>query len=311
MDKEYKLFKIAYAYYVDKLNQEQIAKMHGISRSNVSMMLNEARKMGIVEVKVRFPKLYCTDLEKELENRFNLDKVIVLQDYSENDGERISFLAGAAGEYLDTLVEDNMVIGVSWGKSVYQVASAMTFHGKTNVLVTPLVGGIGNAINQYHSNLIASNLAENIRGTAFGIYAPIFVHNEESKEVLMADRQIEEVLNMSRNADLAIVGIGNIQQSTMQELDILKENEIKKLMEEGVVGDINTSFINVQGEEAESFLKNRTIGISLDDLKKIKNVVAVVGGEVKYHPLRAILNNRVINTLIIDDRLAQLLLARE
>ena len=44
-------------YYIDGLKQEEIAKQVQISRSLISMILTEAKEVGIVEVNIRNPLL--------------------------------------------------------------------------------------------------------------------------------------------------------------------------------------------------------------------------------------------------------------
>lgn len=302
--KDYKLFKVAYSYYIDKLTQEQISKLYGISRSNVSMMLNEARRKGIVEFSVRFPDMYCDDLARELERAFGIKKAIVISDYYDNEQERISFLADAAVKYLDEIIKDDMVIGVSWGKNVYEIANSIEYKGRKNLVVTPLVGGIGNEVNQYHSNLIAAKMAENLRASALNLYAPVFVGSEETKNVLFEDKNINDVLSVSRNADIAIVGIGNPKVSTMMEMNILSDDELENIVASGAVGDTNTSFVDKDGKETDSMFRNKTIHVSLEDLRKIPTVLAIAGGEQKLEAIHAVLKSGVLEVLVTDETVA-------
>ena len=42
-------------YYIEGLTQQSIAKELGISRSYISMILSEARELGIVEINIKNP----------------------------------------------------------------------------------------------------------------------------------------------------------------------------------------------------------------------------------------------------------------
>ena len=51
-DRNKLLSKIAYLYYIENLNQSQIAAKLGIYRTSISRMLTEARNAGIVKIEI-------------------------------------------------------------------------------------------------------------------------------------------------------------------------------------------------------------------------------------------------------------------
>ncbi|MBT2696615.1 hypothetical protein J7E79_04165 [Bacillus sp. ISL-40] len=55
-------------------------------------------------------------------------------------------------------------------------------------------------------------------------------------------------------------------------------------------------------------MNNRVIGISLEELKKIKKVIAVVEGEHKAESVLGALRGQFINVLIIDEQTADVVL---
>ena len=63
------LAEVARLYYIEDLNQEQIAQRVGGSRSNVSRMLREARSRGLVEIRIREPLRTVPRLQEELKTR--------------------------------------------------------------------------------------------------------------------------------------------------------------------------------------------------------------------------------------------------
>ena len=46
------LLKVAELYYLDKMNQNDIAKIIGVSRPSISRMLEEAREKQIVKISI-------------------------------------------------------------------------------------------------------------------------------------------------------------------------------------------------------------------------------------------------------------------
>ena len=57
------LVKAATLYYLEGQSQAEVAKEIGVSRSNVSRVLADARKNGIVEIRINDPFGRAQDLE--------------------------------------------------------------------------------------------------------------------------------------------------------------------------------------------------------------------------------------------------------
>jgi len=73
------LLAAARLYYLENRSQAEIARELGTSRSNVSRMLTEAQRQGIVTVTINDPSGRMTELENDLRARFGLVEVRVAQ----------------------------------------------------------------------------------------------------------------------------------------------------------------------------------------------------------------------------------------
>lgn len=306
--KERKLAEIAYMYYIDEMSQNQIAKEYGISRSMVSMMLNEARTKGIVRIEIKDSELYCFDLQRKMEKIFGLKKAIIVPRLSKNEDGLITQLADGATEYLGQIIDHNMTIAVSWGRTVYEVASRIRSNGKTNIVISPLVGGIGNEMNIYHSNVIADTMSKNLGASSLGLYSPVFVATKEVRNLIFNDKSIKKVIETSERADIAIVGIGSIAASTMADIGLLEEDDIKQLLDAGVIGDISTCFFDKNGQYTENIFLDRTVALSLEQLRKIPTIVAVAGGDKKIKAIHGALKGGLMDVLVTDEVVARSIL---
>lgn len=72
------MINVAQMYYLDGLKQDEIAKQLQISRSLISMILTEAKDLGIVEIKVKNPLVNHEYYSYEIEKHFNLDKCFIV-----------------------------------------------------------------------------------------------------------------------------------------------------------------------------------------------------------------------------------------
>jgi DNA-binding transcriptional regulator LsrR (DeoR family) len=70
--------KIARLYYLEDMNQDEIADKFNIHRVQVSRYLQKAKKLNIVEIKVNVMKEGHQDLEREIEKKFGVKECIVV-----------------------------------------------------------------------------------------------------------------------------------------------------------------------------------------------------------------------------------------
>ncbi len=199
-------------YYIEGLTQNQIAKEYSISRSMVSTMLSEARALGIINIKIEDSELYCFDLQNKIKKIFGIEKVIIVPKLSKTEDNLRYQLADACIDYLKQVIQDDDTIALSWGgRTLHAIATRIRPTGKKNIKVSPpLVGGIGTEMTMYHSNMICDTMAKNLGGKSYGLFAPVFVSTKEVKEVIFRDKGINKVLEISENANLAIMSIGNL-----------------------------------------------------------------------------------------------------
>jgi deoxyribonucleoside regulator len=106
------------------MGQERIAQIMKLSRPYVSKLLNAAREEGIVRIYVIDPLNIESSLEAEFRERFHLRKaVIVASEASTTDP--LEHIGESAARYLQDILEDNSIIGTSWGKTVYACSRAL------------------------------------------------------------------------------------------------------------------------------------------------------------------------------------------
>ena len=118
-EKRNMLASVANLYYNVEMTQNQIAERFFTSRSKISRMLKEARQLGIVEIKILEPWDRNVELEQEFMRRFALKDVRVISVKEANNTMVLQKLGEVAAYYLDNLLNDNMILGISWGNTMY------------------------------------------------------------------------------------------------------------------------------------------------------------------------------------------------
>lgn len=299
------LIKICKLYYFDSWTQEKIATKFGISRPLISKALQRAREEGIVEIVIHDDDFEMLDLEQRLEKEFGLNEAIIVPTRDLTDDMVYSILGRKAAQYVSKATKSAKRIGVSWGMTLYHLVKEYAFENREDVKVIPLVGGMGTNKIEIHSNQIAYELSKKLNGKCESLYSPAIVETEELRDMLTVVPNIASVLEEGKQCDVALVGIGNpYAHSTMEEIGYINRSELEQLKDAQVVGDINSCFIEADGRISSHSINRRVIGIDLEHLKKIKNVIGIAYGMYKVDSILATLRGGYLDVLITDDSTA-------
>lgn len=310
VSEEQNMIKVATLYYKEGLTQIQIAKKFGVSRSLVSKWLITARKKGYIEVFFNSEAVYSVDLELKLEKLFGLKSVVVVdtRNLSANEIEKV-FGQTAALAIRNMLLNAHSV-GVSWGNSLKNLVTQFPFENYPDKVFIPLIGGMGTDHFDIHSNQLCYEFARKTRSSAKYLYAPALVSNPSIRYELENNEYIKEILNEAKNVDLAIVSISSpYHLNTMEKIGYISKEETDELRKLGVVGDINSRFFNKQGKEINHDINNNVIGISIEDLKKIPNVVTIAHQKSKWLGIYYACQNKITTDLITTDIIANKLIS--
>jgi len=301
-----KVVLAAELYYIYHLTQEQIAKRIGVSRPWVSKLLQRAEDAGIVRIDVSTFSSGITDVEEQLKERFNIRSAKVIKPMP--DGQTLPQCALAAAHYVISILEPDSCISLAWGKTLAAMVDAFIPMNMPNVMVVPLVGGLG-ANPTVLSNQLAANLAQSMGAKCSLLHVPAFVGGKEEKQLLMNNPIIHKTIELSEHADIAIFGIGALHYSTIVREGYISRDIIAELENAGAVGDIALHFIDMQGRLIEHPISDQIVS---GDIKKTrsnaKHTIGIAIGDAKVPVILAALNGRWLDALITDLPTANLLL---
>ncbi|QZN96653.1 sugar-binding transcriptional regulator [Symbiopectobacterium purcellii] len=277
------LTEIAVAYYQDEITQEEIAKKFGISRIKVGRLLKRAKEEGIVEINVRYHPVFSTRLEQQLLERFPIKRALIALDHPDEEEQRRQ-VAALVSNHLAVTLKDGTVVAVGQGRNVSGVADHVGNVTERHCKFICGIGGThrpGDAINADH---ISRRLAKKFGGSSETLYAPAYVENRALKQAFMQNGTIKETLDRARKADIALVGIGDMNENSyMVKLGWFTPQEIfDASLNQGVIGDIaGYDFFNAQGQHIDTVMHDRVIGVSIEELRNIPCVIAIASENTK------------------------------
>src|SRR5580692_12672858 len=109
--------RVASQYYLEGMTQEAVARSLRLSRPTVGRLLDRARSVGIVEITVNVHPDIGLKVEGALASEFGLEQVILVNDQTDDSGQRAS-VARAAAVFLKRQLSDRDVVALGMGRNV-------------------------------------------------------------------------------------------------------------------------------------------------------------------------------------------------
>ncbi|XJS10896.1 sugar-binding transcriptional regulator [Aerococcaceae bacterium WGS1372] len=303
------MVKVASMYYEEGLTQAQIANIRGVSRSLISKLLIDAKEAGIVEIIIKSESIYTIRLERALEKRYNLKNAVII-DTSDVSEEEIAKMVGQqASIYLSKIIGNYKKIGMSWGRSLKNLVNSFPYIVNSDSTVIPIIGGMSDNYFDIQSNQLSHELARKMRGNAKYLYAPAIVSNMSLHDDLINNNAIQSIIQDAKNVELALVGISTLDlESNMRKIGYLTEDDIEELRKQGGIGVINSRFYNKYGIEIDNKINSNGIGLTLEEIKNIPDIMTVVHGDRKCDAIRVALEANLINIIVTTNTVAEKLL---
>lgn len=302
-----RLVDVARLYYEEGLTQQEIAQRIDMSRLSVNRLLNEARQAGIVNIEIREPFLQAYDLREAVLHKYWLKDAVVVPSFDETPEDIAVRIGRAAALHLDRLLEQqDAVVGVGWGRTVYEVSRAFHSNRLHRAHFLPLIGSIAEMTKYFRPNDIVRRLAEACGSTWSPLQVPFMMDSSEIRQWLMKDSSVKKVVDQWDELDVGVVGIGSsIDRSPILRSNYFDRRELADLERQHMSGDICSRYFDHDGNPCSWNIDHRLIAITLEQLKKTPNVIAVAGGRSKVGPIRAALNAKYIDTLVTDEQTAR------
>ncbi|WP_238590836.1 sugar-binding transcriptional regulator [Paenibacillus beijingensis] len=295
------LVKVSTLYYIDGLNQQEISERFGISRAQISRMLSAAREEGIVQITIKDQYAEEHQYEKALAEAFGIHDVIVVH-IPNADQQLIDLqLARSTAALLENVLKDQDIVAVMAGRTIASIGNEIQYFKRKNMQFVPMIGGWGAEGTSWHSNSNSRLFGEKLKSKYWLLNAPALVTSQQARNVILEEAEISEVLSLAQQANVAIIGLGQVsEQSTIVNAGFLTGEDIKEVRKLGAVANICTSFLDEKGETVVYGAESKMIGLTAREMRRIPNIIASASGEDKVPAITAALRGRWVDILVID-----------
>jgi DNA-binding transcriptional regulator LsrR (DeoR family) len=302
------LVEVAWLHHECGLDQRSIARRFGVSRSTVSRALSEALNLGIIQVTVTEEPPEAARMSAALRDRYAISAHVAQR----TDAEP-SMRAAARGtaRLLERIVAAGHVsIAASWGRTLAHAASLVRPWPAPDVTI---VDCVGHARGEQMAPAIdvTNALAAAWSTTVTHLQSPAFTGSPEAQGLALAKPRVNRTLRQARAADVILISVGVVgEASLLRQEGLLTDAEMGDLMERGAVGEVLGQYYDAQGHAVEAPTLS-PVGLTLDDLRQGRRVIAAAGGPEKAASLQAAIAGGLVDEIVVDDALACALLDAE
>jgi deoxyribonucleoside regulator len=322
------LLEVARLHYEQRLSKTDISHKVETSPTQVARLLQEAEELGIVKFQFAPPK--SEELALELEGRYPFLKKAVVVPRVKDPLFQQHVLAVAAAEYFEAHVRPHTSVGLSGGNTIYQMVKELPERRRAIKIFPTAIIGRGPTITHIDPMVLVAILwakSGGEPGAAYSVTVPpinsglTLDHVAKEYRKFKSWPQVQEVYEGMQKVDTVFASLGSIRadedyrRSTRHDTaKLLGTSEISEseLEKEGIVGDINYSFFDVEGQTKPRW--NPFLSLDVNMLQEMvadgrsERRVVVVVGQYKVNALRAALTGNLCNVVVTDDAAAQELL---
>lgn len=303
--------RAGWLYYIAGKTQDEIATEMGISRQAAQRLVSLAMSERLIRVWMDHPIAHCLDLAAQLRDRFGLIHAEVVPTDPGSEGGTVGLAEAGAVEIARRLRSDKpIILAIGTGRTLKAAIDHLPPLQCPQHRIVSLTGNIGPDGSAAYYNVIFS-MAEAVEARHFPMPLPVFVASPAERALMHGQSLIRSTLDLAANADVAFVGIGEMDERAPLFLDgFLSRQELSAARAAGAVGEICGWIYDANGALIREGSNDRTASAPIPDRDRA-TVIAMAKGPRKTLPLLAAIRGHLINGLITDEATADFLLAQD
>ena len=302
--------RAGWLYYVAGNTQDEIARKLGVSRQSAQRLVAMAVSERLVKVRLDHPIGRCMDLAGELRARFGLRQCDVVP----SDPTAPQLLTGvaiaAAAELERTLKSpEPRIIALGTGRTLKATVEQLPRMDCPQHSIVSLLGNMMSDGSATPFNAVIS-MAERVGAKHYPYPLPVLARDADELKTLHGQEPVRNTMALCRNADLTLVGVGQMDRSAPLFVDgFVPEVELDELAAAGAAGEITSWVYDGQGQTIDCAFNSRVASAPLPKAAD-RAVLAVAVGNAKVTAILAALRGHLINGLITNESTAETLISR-
>src|SRR5690606_13477918 len=205
-----------------------------------------------------------SEVERELEQRLNLNRVIVVPGDSDVDEAVKKEIANATARFLAEELRSGDVLSVTGGSTLAEVANSLPQAEEERALVVvPARGGLGEEV-ELQANSVAAAIAARLGGTYRLLHVPDDLGEEAIASVSM-DPKSRSLIELIRSSRILLHGIGTAEE--MARRRGLAPEYVELLARKQAVGEAFGYYFDRDGNIV---FTTSSVGLRFEDLEHVE-----------------------------------------
>jgi DNA-binding transcriptional regulator LsrR (DeoR family) len=303
--------RAGWLYFIAGHTQDEIAKMLQVSRASAQRLVSLCLAERLITFRLEHPIAACMELAARLKDFFHLVHCEVVP----TDPQAPLSAAGIAERAANTLEstlrsEKPAILALGTGRAVRAAVERVTPIDCPDHQIVSLVGNISADGSASFFDTVG-RLADRTKARHYPMPLPFLMSSEREREQMLRIDPIAKVRAVAAQADLRLVGIGQMDQRAQVLVDgFVTREELLEMMRLGAVGELTGWAFDAKGRIIKGGTNARLTSIPPQVPAEALTIGAAVGS-AKVAAIRAALQGRLINGLITDEATASAILEHE
>jgi len=302
--------RAGWLYYIAGNTQDEVAAKLGVSRQTAQRLVSLAVSAKLIKVRLDHPIAHCLDLSSRLIERFGL-RICEVVPADPASPSTILGVAEAASAELERKLSSShpIIVAMGTGRTLKAAVSHLPPMDCPQHKIVSLVGNIAPDGSASFYDIIM-RIADTVRAPHYPMPIPVIASTVNEKDLFLSQKPVRNVIELARQADLTMVGIGQLGEGAPLLQDgFVTAEEMRGLLKAGAVGEIVGWAFDANGALISGLTNDRVASVRPEQPAQ-KLVIGVGMGEAKHRALIGALRGQLINGLITNELMAELLLKK-
>lgn len=301
--------RAGWLYYVAGNTQDEIARKLGVSRQSAQRLVSLAVSEQLIKVRLDHPIARCMELAARMKNQFGLEMCEIVPSDPDDPFSIVGLAQAAAAEMERHLkCPDPKIIAFGTGRTLRASVEQLPLMDCPQHKIVSLLGNMNFDGSASAYNVII-RMADRVNATHYPMPLPVFARSTEERTLLHGLEPVHNILELSAQADVTFVGVGNMDETAPLYVDgFIDLSELNDLTAAGAVGEITSWVYDRDGRLIEGLTNSRVASAPLEPAES-RTVIGIAAGELKVPGIAGALRGRLLSGLITNEATAESLLA--
>lgn len=300
--------RAGWLYYIAGNTQDEIAEKMDVSRQSAQRLVALATRERLVKFKLDHPIARCMELAEKVRAQYGIDFCEVTLADPSSDDPALGIAEVAAAEMEKSLKSTTgIVMALGTGREIRASIERMATMNCPQHKIVSLVGNLATDGSASFNDVIM-RIGDKTRAPHYPMAVPVVASSRQERDILCAQRPIRSNIELAKSADIAFVGIGEMNEMPPLLTDgFISRSELDELLKAGVAGEIVGWAYDSQGALIPGLINDRVASVPLS-LPVPYPTIGVARGPKKLKAIRGALAGGWINGLITDEVTAEALI---